>query len=687
MKLKTVTIAEFKSVHSSQPFEVTDITCLVGKNEAGKTALLQALYRLNPVVDSDGKFEVTADYPRNEVEDYRIAIENKTREHATVVKAVFTLEESDLADLNAKFGEGVIPNRSLTLSKGYSNVLEYELEVSEPAAVKALVAKAQLPPPITIEATSKATLKDLAARLASRAKADTDAHAKAVAAAESIGDAQEKATALDAAKGLADTEGAKQLRTLLAEIVKVGFDTYLYTTYLEDRVPKFLYFDEYYQMRGAVNLEMLKQRQQEPTKLQPSDRPMLGLIDLARLNIDQLIAPTRTEELISKLQGASNHLSKTILKYWSQNKHIALLFDARQALANDPEGMREGHNLWGMVHDSVHNVSVGLGARSRGFVWFFSFLAWYSQEKKKTDNLILLLDEPGLSLHASAQGDFLKYMEAELKPNHQVIYTTHSPFFVDPRHFDRVRIVEDKSMETEEILPADKQGTKVSTDVLDVSQGTLFPLQGALGYEIAQTLFIGPNSLVVEGPSDLLYIQGISSILDRKGRVGLNPEWVITPVGGADKVPTFAALIGAQSGMNVATLIDMQKAHRQSVENLYKLKLLKRTHVHTFADFSGTAEADVEDMFERDFYLALVNAEYAKELKKPLDVKVLGTFGARIVPPIESAFAAGAAGGLKFNHYRPARYFSEHLATLEPQIVEKVLLRFENAFNTLNALV
>jgi predicted ATP-dependent endonuclease of OLD family len=39
-------------------------TCLVGKNEAGKTALLKALYRLNPIVETEGRFDVTDDYPR-----------------------------------------------------------------------------------------------------------------------------------------------------------------------------------------------------------------------------------------------------------------------------------------------------------------------------------------------------------------------------------------------------------------------------------------------------------------------------------------------------------------------------------------------------------------------------------------------------------------------------------------------
>ena len=80
-------------------------------------------------------------------------------------------------------------------------------------------------------------------------------------------------------------------------------------------------------------------------------------------------------------------------------------------------------NLWGEVYDSAHGATVRLGTRSRGFVWFFSFLAWLSQQQRKGIPLILLLDEPGLVLHASAQGDLLRYIEAELKPHHQVIYT------------------------------------------------------------------------------------------------------------------------------------------------------------------------------------------------------------------------------------------------------------------------
>ena len=238
--------------------------------------------------------------------------------------------------------------------------------------------------------------------------------------------------------------------------MKEDFEKYVWNTYLDHKVPKFLYFDEYYQMEGQVNIQKLKKRQANKS-LAGSDHPMLGLIDLARLDVDKLLAAKDTQALLNKLEGASNHLSKQILKYWSQNKHILVRFDLRQALDEDPEGMRQGMNLWGFVHDTKHRATTPLGTRSRGFVWFFSFLAWFSQQRKRNIPLILLLDEPGLFLHASAQDDLLRYIEKELKPHHQVIYTTHSPFMVDPAHFSRIRIVRDKSMESDDELPQDQQ--------------------------------------------------------------------------------------------------------------------------------------------------------------------------------------------------------------------------------------
>lgn len=100
MKLKRAHIREFKSIWDSNPFEIDRVACLVGKNEAGKSAILQALYRLNPIVEKNGNFDVTDDYPRSEVESYQQDVESGRRQHAIVVEATFELEAPELEAIN-----------------------------------------------------------------------------------------------------------------------------------------------------------------------------------------------------------------------------------------------------------------------------------------------------------------------------------------------------------------------------------------------------------------------------------------------------------------------------------------------------------------------------------------------------------------------------------------------------------
>lgn len=361
-----------------------------------------------------------------------------------------------------------------------------------------------------------------------------------------------------------------------------------------------------------------------------------------------------------------------------------MTFDIRSAQSGDPKGMQSGMNIWGRVKDTKRNVSTSLGTRSRGFVWFFSFLAWYSKIRKEEGNLILLLDEPGLSLHAKAQADLLRYFKAELSPHHQLIYTTHSPFMVDPKRFDRVRIVQDLSIDKNpDELAEDERGTRVITEVLDATSDSLFPLQGALGYDIHQTLFVGPNCVIVEGVSDLLYIQTISTILQDKGRDGLSSDWTVTPVGGADKVPTFVALIGARSSLKIAVLIDYQKRGQQKIESLYKRKLLKKKNVLTFADYVEDSEADVEDMFGSEFFINLVNGAY-----KATIVHANLPPGTRVIHRLEQYLKdTPLPNEDPFNHYRPALYFSKNVSTLVDELTGSILDRFQRVFDALNKLL
>jgi predicted ATP-dependent endonuclease of OLD family len=479
MKLATVHVKEFQSVLDSGEFKVGEITCLVGKNEAGKTAVLQALYRLNPFIPADANYSVTDDYPRRDVEDYRLEVEAGKRQPAVVVRATFELEGADIDAVAAVVGPAALRGNTITMSKGYLNTPVFHCEINDNAALTHLAVNHQCP----------------AGVMASLESCET------VSAAEEV---------------LTKAEQTESVEALAAQLLKVasigGFSEYVFEEALKAQIPRFLYFDEYYQMKGRANLEALKKRVSEET-LRQSDYPLLGLINRARLKLDDLLNPARTRELKNRLEGAGNHLTKQIIEYWSQNKYLQLRFDVRPGRPNDPEDMKQGTNIWSDVYDSKHMVTTELGTRSRGFVWFFSFLAWYGDVRGDAGDLILLLDEPGLSLHGKAQGDLLRYFEAEMIGSNQLIYTTHSPFMVDPRHFERVRIVQDRSIDTSDALPPAEDGTKVLVDVLEATGDSLFPLQGALGYEIYQTLFIGPNCLVVEGVSDLLYLQVMTSLL------------------------------------------------------------------------------------------------------------------------------------------------------------------------------
>lgn len=653
MKLREFRVREFRSIWDSGPVKVDDqVTCLVGKNEAGKTALLTALFRTNPIIAEQAAFDETYDYPKREVEDYRFAVENKDRDEAVVVEALYELEVSDIEAIESVFGPKVLKGKTFKRETYYGKGnSKFVLSADDAAARKHLADKPALTDAL------KATLTGAA---------DWNAFAAALDGTEA-------------------TEAVNALKALVAKVREKGLAFYIFNSLIWPRAPKYLYFDEYYQMRGQANLNALIARE-DAKKLEDSDYPLIGLINLARLDHRKLVAAKNTTELKNKLEGAGNHLTGRIVKYWSQNQHIQMRFDVRDAKPEDPQDMRQGINVWGEVYDTVHWAHTPLGTRSRGFVWFFSFLAWYEDIKRQKQNVILLLDEPGLSLHGRAQADLLGYFEAELS-DYQLLYTTHSPFMIDPAKFERVRIVQDFGIDAKERLPRDQDGTKVLTNVFDATEASLFPLQGALGYEIQQTLFIGPNSLVVEGPADMLYLWAVSAQLEREGRTGLSKGWVITPVGGSGKIPTFVALLAPQKGLNVATLLDIQNSDRAQIEDLYKKKLLKKKQVATYGDFAGKGEADVEDMFERDFYVALVNAEFAKELKTPIDPAALNAKEPRILRAVETYLDSNPLKSGTFGHYRPARYFSENAGPLWAQVSDATKERFESAFKHFNALL
>ena len=289
----------------------------------------------------------------------------------------------------------------------------------------------------------------------------------------------------------------------------------VWSTFGQPRIPKFLYFDDYYLLPGKLNLAEFQQHieasKQNPAILGVGDRTVLSLLRMAGIDVEELTAQTGYEDIKAKLESISNSITDKIFEYWKQNQELDVEFDIRP----DPKDLapfNNGNNLYIRIRNRRHRVSVPFSQRSKGFIWFFSFIVWFETIKDQlgTDaDLILLLDEPGLSLHALAQADLLRYID-ELSEDHQICYTTHSPFMVHSDRLDHVRTVEDKPTE----------GTKISDNVSGSDPKTIFPLQAALGYTIAQNLFISKRNLLVEGPADLVYLRFFSNVLEGRGRDG-----------------------------------------------------------------------------------------------------------------------------------------------------------------------
>lgn len=340
------------------------------------------------------------------------------------------------------------------------------------------------------------------------------------------------------------------------------------------------------------------------------------------------------------------------------------------------------------IYNQLHDMTVPFDERSAGFVWFFSFLVMFSQVQKQHGNVIILLDEPGLNLHAKAQSDLLRYFKEKLRPRHQVIYTTHSPFMVPPDDLASVRTVEDV-VEQRGMYDFATHGTKVGDKVFSTDRDTLFPLQGALGYDITQSLFIGKHTLLVEGSSDLIYLQIVSSVLEERGRTGIDPRWIICPVGGIDKVQTFLSLLRGNS-LDVAVLTDYAKGQKNKIEAVRKL--LNDGWVFTASDIAMQDEADTEDLLGTELYADFVNNAYALDAPNLLTAASLDAVEIatpRVMRRVEHLFKTMPPGVPEFDHMRVAIWLSANVAaSFEPSpITDAAVDRFERLFKNLNALL
>ncbi|MGW3077818.1 AAA family ATPase [Kitasatospora sp. NPDC001132] len=598
MRLSAAQVMNYRSVFDTTKFEIEqDKTILVGANEAGKTAVLRALQSVNPPEGEASGLDALKDYPRSRYTELDSG--GQDVEDIEVARATFTLNADDIAALHAIDPDVFADAKTFELIRFMGNNLRWDL----PGVQRSL----------TFNAISKDTAR-LKAHIQKRGE-----------------EGEQLAEELD--KLLANMQGARSVwgkfatdldawleRALL--VIEEGnsaadaqFDRIRAAArrhgifsqaggILIPRTPVFVYYSQFFTVRPRIHLANLAQRQATNEMDEEFDFGNLCLLKLLGFTAAELSAmdgqpapslpPNPQDENAMaayreaekqwqdqrdarqyKLNAASVMLTRLISDVWGDEQlQLRLVVD--------------GQYLKVVVVDDI-GVEVELDQRSEGFRWLVSFFVVFrAQTKDKLDNAILLLDEPGLHLHALKQREFRRTV-AMLAEDNQIIYTTHSPFMVGSEELHRVRLAE---------MPDRTVGTRIHGQLVSDDPRSVFPLQAALGYDLAQSMFTQKRNLVVEGLTDMWFLEGVAGAMREAGVNGvMRDDIAIVPSGSASKVIYYCTILHTQK-LKVTALLDSDAAGEKAATQDELVRLLKNNQILRAKDYytGPVAGCEVEDL-------------------------------------------------------------------------------------------
>lgn len=649
MRLTTVTIQKFRNFVEPQRIEIEDdVTALVGKNESGKTTILKALHRLNPANGDAHEFNAVIEYPRwLLIPDQR----NGLLEDVCPVSAEFVVDASDIAALADLLPAPLTPDAVVTVARSYGNDFYVSAEADLATVVGAAAAAAALD---DVDATALLEADSLDAAIA-RAK-------------EMAKELKESAPSRARALGAFPSVAEKHRYLVTGDLEEAAFDA------LAARVPKFFYFSDYSILPGECDLTELAQRMAAGGVLTEKEHTILALLARAQVAPSDFL-DDNYESREAQLQAAGGDISGEVFQYWKANNDLAVVLnDDNVAVSPAPQGNVVNHRILKIeLRDDRHGgVKTNFSTRSSGFQWFFSFFAAFSAYQHSDDPVIVLLDEPGMSLHGEAQKDFVKFIFNELGASKQTIYTTHSQFMVDPTVYEKLRAVHDKATRENQ-----KAGVEVSRVNLQADRDTVLPVESALGYSISQHLFIGSgHHLLVEGSSDFIYLMRMSAYMEANKKPILSPKLAMIPVGGIANMPAFVALMGSR--LEVSVLVDGEKSASvlDRSRNAAKENGISQKRIMTIGEIDSALpkDGDVEDLFAVADYLDLYNWAFKTNL---VEGDLAGSHG-RILGRIESV------RGSKFDHALPAHALTDNQEDFFKNLDPVTVSNFEKVFALLN---
>ena len=416
---------------------------------------------------------------------------------------------------------------------------------------------------------------------------------------------------LDSALPFVDEENATEdaRHTRLLEYTRIPEQRDEALAKLNRRLPVLVYFNNYFRVRPNLHLRHLSDRVRQ--NLLDDDHYDYGNLCLLKLlgftarelaDLGDASDPgddqeafdryrSQLDERSIKLNAASVRLTNEIRSIWNPDRSRP---EAETVLIQ-----ADGQYLKVVIQDEL-GVQIEVDQSSAGFQWLVSFfVVFFAEAKDAHANAILLLDEPGLSLHGLKQREFRQTI-SRLAEDNQTLYTTHSPFLVGPDELDLVRVVE---------MTDRDEGTKVHTSVTASDPASLLPLQEALGYDLAQSLFAQQRNPVLEGLTDFWYFEATAQLLRDASLANLNQKIALLPANAAGRVVYFATILHANN-LKVAALLDSDNAGDQAAKQETLIHTLGNKNILRTGDVGSGAIAkpEIEDLL-RNTLVAIAQSE------------------------------------------------------------------------------
>lgn len=590
MRLYKARVQNYRSVIDSGVFEVEKLkTIFVGPNEAGKTVILRALQQLNKPDDTDG-FDSLRDYPRslyNNITTGKVKVED-----VKVVTGLFSLDDEDKGELDSQFHDcqyectRYLDNSAThrlvggpesvmfsSLEKEFTRMIthmdkQFELENNDPSVDK--------PSRKYVDITSEIKSNDIVRGKIATSLTDFLKNNLAYVDEDNIKEEERYDRILNKI----------EFNTLRDQVLKT----------LNKRMPIFILFNNYFKVKPRIHLQHLATRvSQNIMDDEAYDYGNLCLLKLLGFTAEELSAlgnavtpgqndvaglkdyRDKLDKRSYQLNAASVQLTKEICSVWMP--------DQKRSEADNLKVTADGQYLKVVVEDNL-GVEIELDQRSEGFQWLVSFfVVFFSESMDKHQNAILLLDEPGMSLHALKQRDFRGTISRLAKDN-QTIFSTHSPFLVGPDELDLVRVIEMTDREV---------GTKVHTTLSSSDATGILPLQESLGYDLASSLFSQSRNLVLEGITDYWYIEATSQLLAANAIVNINDKIALVFANSAGKVVYYSTILHAHK-LKVAALLDSDAAGDQAAKQDSLVHTLGNKNILRTKDFCDVPKAEIEDL-------------------------------------------------------------------------------------------